>query len=342
LRARRLAGWRSAAGPGWAAGARSSEAGTRAKGGARTGSARGACTCVSASCARGMLGARTAGVLACSGRAAWGALRITARAATGPAAVEDWSAALNDASSGSSGGSRGRKGNHRGRGVDRPRTCLRHHHAPGGKRGRGRCVGVPLSAVGWRVNQRGSREIGGFSREHRFLLGSKGGHFGNQWGFNLGKFRCFCGLGFSVRLSGSLGCVSGGSGFRNCNRGFGRRLDHYGHCGRRHDDGRTLHDDCRSLGNHRFGWRARGNGGRLGDDGRRGARLGNNLARFRLGWRHGWRRDGDNRRRWTRRSLGGLRGRTPLRHTALPGLFFLFLFLGQDGLQHVAGLGNMR
>jgi hypothetical protein len=26
----------------------------------------------------------------------------------------------------------------------------------------------------------------------------------------------------------------------------------------------------------------------------------------------------------------------------LPGLFFLFLLLGQDGLEHVTGLGDMR
>jgi hypothetical protein len=40
LRARSLAGWRSAAGPGWTAGARGAEAGTRAECGARTGGAR--------------------------------------------------------------------------------------------------------------------------------------------------------------------------------------------------------------------------------------------------------------------------------------------------------------
>jgi hypothetical protein len=142
----------------------------------------------------------------------------------------------------------------------------------------------------------------------------------------------------------------GGWSFRNCSRGCGWHnwvLYDHSHRGRRYGDGRTLCDygACRSLCNYRLGWRARGNRWRYrrtNNNGRRGTGLGNNLARFRLGWRRGWRRNGDNRRRRTRRSLGGLRYRTPLRHTALPGLFFLFLFLGQDGLQHVAGLGDMR
>jgi len=80
----------------------------------------------------------------------------------------------------------------------------------------------------------------------------------------------------------------------------------------------------------------------MGDNGWGGTRLGNDFARFRLGGHSGRRRNGDNRRRWTRWSLGGRRCRTPLRHAALPGLGFLFLLLGQDGLQHVARLGDMR
>jgi hypothetical protein len=192
------------------------------------------------------------------------------------------------------------------------------------------------------VSQRGSREIGGFSREYRFLPGSEGGLFGNQRGLNLGRLRSFCGLGFSVWRYWSLCCSGRCCWFRNCNRGFGRRLDHYGHCGRRHDDGRARRGACRSLGNHRFGWRARGNGGRLGNDGRRGARLRNNLARFRLDRRSGWLYSNRNRRRWTRwrrrrRCFCSLQ-----RQAALSGFGFLFLLLGLDGLQHVTGLGDMR
>jgi len=122
---------------------------------------------------------------------------------------------------------------------------------------------------------------------------------------------------------------------------FCRRLDHHGHSRRRYGDDRTLRD-CGSLGNHRFGGRAGGNGGRLGYDGRRGTRLGNNLARFRLGGRSR-RLDGNHSRgRGARGRLLGLHCRSPLRQTALAGFVFLFLLLGQDSLQHVAGLGDMR
>ena len=128
-----------------------------------------------------------------------------------------------------------------------------------------------------------------------------------------------------------------------------RRLDHYGHRGRSGRAG-SAGRSCgasRSLGNHRPHGRAAGNCGRWrrNHNGRRGAGLGNNLARFRASRRYGRRRGGDHRRRWARRGLlrrnrsrdGGLRGRMAVaRHR------FVFLFLGQNGLQHIAGFGNMR
>ena len=42
--------------------------------------------------------------------------------------------------------------------------------------------------------------------------------------------------------------------------------------------------------------------------------------------------------------LGRLRGwgRRPYRHPRVTRLFFLFLLLGQNGLQHIAGLGDVR
>ena len=227
---------------------------------------------------------------------------------------------------------------------------MRHYHAPRGQCGGGRrSVRMPLPTMSrWR-RRRGSRCLHS-NFGCRCLLGGNRGCFGSRWGRNRCRLDWLGSRSSHNRycVNFNLGCGRWSFSNRNCRCGWRYRVlyDH-SYSGRRNCDGRTMCDysACRSLGNYRVGWRACGNGWRnrrTNDDGRRGTRLGNNLARFRLGWRHGWRRDGDNRRRWTRRSLGGLRGRTPLRHTALPGLFFLFLFLGQDGLQHVAGLGNMR
>jgi hypothetical protein len=189
------------------------------------------------------------------------------------------------------------------------------------------------------MRRRGGSNIGSFSGKYRLLLRGGGGLFGNQRGRNLSRLRSSGGFEMYRCRRLSFGFFGGRNGFRNW---FGRRLDHHGYRGRRHGDGRTLHGASRRLGNHRFGRRTRGNGGRRGDDGRRGAGLRNNLARFRPGWRSG-RLDGNrNRRRWTRgrrlrRCFGSLK-----RQAALPGFGFLFLLLGLDGFQHVAGLGDMR
>ena len=294
-----------------------------------------------------MLGARAAGELACSRSSAGGALRIAAGAARWPVAVEDRPAALNSSGCDSRIG-RGRSIHHRRRLVKRTRAGLRHYHAPGGECGGGRCsVRVPLPAMSgsWRGSLRLDSNF-----DSRCLFGRNGGCFNNRRGRNYGSL-CSFGRGSSHNrrcVNFSLG--RGRWSFRSCSRRLGWRyrvLYDNSHSGRRCRNSRALCDygACRSLGNNWLGWWARGNGWRsrrAGNNGRRRTRLRNDLTRFRLGRRCGRRRDGDNRRRWTRRSLGGLRCRTPLRHTALPGLFFLFLLLGQDGLQHVTRLGDMR
>jgi len=140
-----------------------------------------------------------------------------------------------------------------------------------------------------------------------------------------------------------LGCGRWSFSNRNCRCGWRYRVlyDH-SYSGRRNCDGRTMCDysACRSLGNYRVGCGRVAMAGEPADERRwrRGTRLGTILRGSGLAGAMGGGRDGDNRRRWTRRSLGGLRGRTPLRHTALPGLFFLFLFLGQDGFSTSPGL----
>ncbi len=197
-------------------------------------------------------------------------------------------------------------------------------------------------------------------------FGRDGGGFGNRRGSCCGsgfRFR-----GYSNRRNRSLhrrGDGGGRRGFRSCHWSCGGRLDddgllggarlafaddmgrwrldHHGHHGRRGGAGRTRHGgSSRRLGHHGADGRTCGNGGRRGrrgDDGRRGAGLGNDLARLRASGRGDGRRGGDNRRRGHLHSRRNLR---PLRHTALPRFGFLFLLLGQDGLQHVAGLGDMR
>ena len=296
-----------------------------------------------------MLGAWAASELACSRRSAGCALGIAARAARRPVAVEDRPAAL-DSSSGDSGIRLDRSLHHRRRLVKRTRPGLRHYHAPGGQRGGGRrSVRVPLSAMSGRRRRRGIRSL--YSNfGDSYLLGRSGGRFDNSWGRNHGRLGCRDGGSRRNRRCLNL-CLGGGRwSFRNCSHrcGWSRRmLDHHSHWGRRHNHGWTRCNcrACRSLGDDRLGRRARGNGWRsrrMDDNGRRGTGLGNDLARFRLGGRGGRPRNGNNCGRWRRWRLGGLRRRTPLRHTALPGLFFLFLFLGQNGLQHVAGLGDMR
>jgi hypothetical protein len=129
----------------------------------------------------------------------------------------------------------------------------------------------------------------------------------------------------------------------NC---LGRRFDYDGYCRRCCGDGRTRRGGCacRSLGDYRLGGRTRGNSGRrrLGNYGRRGAGLRNNLARFRLSRCCGRFGGNCNYRRLMRRLRDRLGGCSLHGQTALTRGGFIFLLLGQDSLQHVAGLGDMR
>ena len=100
---------------------------------------------------------------------------------------------------------------------------------------------------------------------------------------------------------------------------------------------------CRRLGHNSSGRRLRRNGRCCGRNNRRcRPRLRHNLARFRprgSRWRCCNRNNG---RRGLGRSLGRNRSDgLARRHVALAGLGFLFLLLGQNGLHHVAGLGDM-
>jgi hypothetical protein len=261
-----------------------------------------------------MLGPRTAGELACTGSSAGSALRIAARAARRPVPVEDRPAALNASSCGSGIGL-DRSLNHRRRLVKRTRPSLRHYHAPGGECGGGRCsVRVPLPAMSGCRSRRGSRCLH-CNFGSRLLLGRNGDRFGSRWGRNRGRFGNFGGGSSHNRCCVNFNLDYGRWSFSSCGRRWGWRYGvpyNHSHSGRRNGDGRTMCDygACRSLGNYRLGWRARGNSRRsrrTNDNGRRGTGLGNNLARFRLGWRCGRRCNGDNRWRWTRRSLDGLR-----------------------------------
>ena len=101
-----------------------------------------------------------------------------------------------------------------------------------------------------------------------------------------------------------------------------------------------------SLGHHRTSGRA-GSDGRLSrgnDDGGRSlaSRWDHGFA-LRTGWRRGRTRRSHGRSGGWGRWLGSSRRcRLARGRTASFCLFFLFLLLGQNGLQHVAGLGDMR
>ncbi len=218
---------------------------------------------------------------------------------------------------------------------------------------------MPLGAVSGLMSGRGSS----------FGLRRDGSGFGNRRGSHHGSgfsFRGYCNR--RNRLFLRLGDGGGRKGFRSCHWSCGgwldddgllgsargafaddtgrRRLDHYGHYGRRDGAGRTRYGcSCRRLGNHGADGRTGGNGrrwGRRSDNRRRGTGLGNDLARLRASGRGDGRRGGNNRRR---RPCGCLRwwhmGRR-LRKTALPRLLLFLQFGGQDGLGRVAGLGDMR
>jgi hypothetical protein len=308
-----------------------------------------------------MFGAWAAGELASRrSKTSRRARRITARA--GRPAVKDGLAALQAGARShvACGCGHDDRGIHNGRLVHRARPGLRHDHAAGRQCGRGRCgVGMALSAM------RGCCRGGGRGDNRGFWRWSFLWSYGGFWGgcsFRRG------GLDFSGgRRSGHRGrwLLSGSNGRRGgrldgCHwlrccalllflygRSY-RRLDDNGRWRRGHNDDRTRNDcsACRSLGDHRTGGRAGGDGrrsGRSDNDRRRGTRLGNNPARFRAGGLRRCRGCHWSSRRGVGCRLDRRHGyRRPHRRMALAG-FLLFLLLGgQNGFQHVAGLGDMR
>lgn len=99
----------------------------------------------------------------------------------------------------------------------------------------------------------------------------------------------------------------------------------------------------RGFGHHGAGRGTRCDGGRRRrrDNRRSLARGGNDFAWLRTRRRSG--RGSLRRRRGRRRrSFDSRRSRRLLRQPAAPRLFFVFFLLGQDGLEGIARLGNMR
>jgi hypothetical protein len=184
------------------------------------------------------------------------------------------------------------------------------NHQRGGRRRRGRCDRGRGS-----LNRSGHRSRRGSWR--RWRLGLRCNHNG------LGLDRGFSGAGRSDR-----------------------RFHHHCHALRRHHcHCRTCWNcgACRRPGDHGSGGRTRGDSGRrrrlndtwfLADRRHDLARLGTRRCSRRWGHRHN-RRTGParDRRRGRRRGTNG--------RMASAGCVFRFLFLGQNGLHNVAGLGDV-
>ncbi len=276
-----------------------------------------------------MLGSRATGQLAGNGSAAGHALSHARLSGRRPA-IENRLAAL-QSGSGSWCGWR-----NNGRLVDRPGPGLRHYHAAWSGRNwraalldalRCSCCGFggdsgnrawrfACENRGFRFRQRGGGRLK--DGDGRWLLNGSGSH------------RC-------RRLGGDLFFMRDRSRGR-LNRDSSRRRrdhDHWPRSG--HSACGSFRNDCARRRASRDGRRGR----RRGNDRRRGARLGNDPARFRADRSRG-------SRRCCSRGLGGCRrlGRRRRcwlhRQTGVARLFFFFLLFGQDGLHHVAGLGDVR
>jgi len=320
-----------------------------------------------------MLGTRAAGELTrCSRGTAGRTLGITARSARGPVAIKDRSAALN-AACGDTGVGLGRGHNHGRRSVDRTGASLRHHHAASRKGGGGGWrVGMSFGAVRGLSHWFGDNfGTGLIARGGNLLLGS------GVCCLDLGRRRSFCsrrGFRDRGRSDGSFRCrKSGGSGdLRRGNWRRGRRLgcrrrrggarvsfangmgggrasrglDYHACSRRRYDNGwpHCSRRTCRSFGHDWAGWRTAGDGRRRRNDLRRSARQGNNLARLRASGCSRRRRGGHHGRSRFCRSLRDCRrrGGGSLGRMAAARFGFIFLFLSQNRLQHIAGFGDMR
>jgi hypothetical protein len=159
--------------------------------------------------------------------------------------------------------------------------------------------------------------------------------------------RCGCcrggrrhGLGFS-RLFYGAGLFFARCRRRNRNH---RRLDDYrGRRRRHHYGGPSRHNGAgRGLGDHSARWRTGRNRRRSGwrhHDGRCGARLRHDPARFRPGWRCRRKRSHHRNFRRCRRSYRRLRTHWCM---ALPSLQLFLLLVCENRLQHIARFGDMR
>jgi hypothetical protein len=135
--------------------------------------------------------------------------------------------------------------------------------------------------------------------------------------------------------------------FAHRRRGRNRGPNDYRSGRRRNCDGRACCGNCAcgGSGDHRAcgwagcnRWRRRGRN----DNWRSGARLRHDLAWFRAGWLHNGR--GDHYAGWWRWYWPGRRCNGSLRahwRLALARVLLSLLLIGQDGFEHVAGLGDM-
>ncbi len=265
LRTRRFAGGRCAtrAGTssktrtGWSAAGASAKAGTGAWRTRSSGSAWPGITARRG--AGGVLGPRTARVLAANARSASRcALRIAAWSAGGPAVVNR-PATLNARSRSGIRRRRGR-GDHWGRLVNRTGAGLRHHHAPGGKRRGGRCnMRVPSCALRGLLRRGELLRRGGGSRR----CGGSCGRCGHGSGGSRGFLRRRSRGGSGSRRGGNQGRLGGwlsGRDLRSCSSRDCRNRRH-GNFRRRGDGGgRNPFWSC----NGRRGRLNRGSGNRLG------------------------------------------------------------------------------
>jgi hypothetical protein len=322
LRAWSFAGRRCAA---WACSWRtwpSSETGARAKTGPCAGCRGASGTCKSARpSARGMFGAWATCVRAGSGWSAREALSRTGRSARRPA-IENRFSALQ------SGPCRGSRWRNDGCLINRPRSRLRHHHAPWNGHDDFRCFGCRLCVDSG--NRAWHSDCGSCSLRRRsgcLRRRSKCRRFSN-WRNSSGGW---LNSDLLVANNRSCGRLYGHASRRrrynnNRTRGYSSsgRFGHNCACGRTRSDGR----------------RSR----RRSNDRSRRARLRNNLAWFGPGRRSSSGCCGNNR------SCGGRRGghgnfggrsddRCLYRSPRLARIFFL---LGQQGLHHIAGLGDVR
>ena len=276
-----------------------------------------------------MLGARAAGELTGRASTAGYALPKAARTARRPA-VEDRLPALQSGSCGWWGL------RNDGCFVDRPRAGLRHHHAARGRRS----VRAAMPAL--RTGSCGLRGDGG-NRGRRRNWRSLDFRSIRRRRFDLSSGRrrrlAYCGGYDGRRFGGWL--------FFARSRGHSR-LDHYPCRWRRNHDDRTRSGNSArgSLGYHGAGGRTRGDGWRScrrGNNGRCRARLRNDLSRGRMsGCRSRCSRSRSDRRRGGRSGLGCRKRRRLRRQASVARLFFLVLPLGQNGLHHIAGLGDVR